>query len=174
MKAQASLEMVVGLIILLVVAAVVIGLVLHYITPTSMPNPSEQIEKRKFLENCETYCQSDLIEYCRYYYPGDDWDKDGIKHELIEVGQYKWPTCEDRVYCFLVSPCDKVGSGLNAIKRCRELLCGTYLEKYSGDVTLANESLWDDINFPNVCDLSSIEGTPDDWYQIVFKSIGCG
>lgn len=174
MKAQASLEMVVGLIILLVVAAVVISLVLHYIRPESMPQPSEQLEKGKFLENCELYCQNDPVEYCRYYYPGDDWDGDEIRHEVVEVGDYKWPTCEDRVYCFLVQPCeDRFGRGLDAIKKCKELLCQTYLEKHGGNVDRATEELRDDINFPDVCDMTSVVGRPDNWNMTVFVS-GCG
>ena len=43
--AQASLEMVVGLIILLVVAGVVIGLVIHFINRENLPDPPIDITK---------------------------------------------------------------------------------------------------------------------------------
>ena len=172
MKGQASLEMVVGLIILLVVAGVVIGLVIHYINPKHMPSPGEKLSITEFLTNCESYCKDmNSLEYCRSYYPGSDWDKNGVRHEIVEVGKYNWATCEDRVYCFLVEPCeDRFGSGLNVMEKCRKLLCQTYLEKY-GDLETANKALWDDINFPAVCDMSSVP-PEDNWYERVFAQ-GC-
>ena len=173
MKSQASLEMVVGLIILLVVAGVVISLVIYYISPKKMPKASEELSKTAFLTKCESYCKDlQSVEYCRYYYPGSDWNKDGLSHKVVRVGKYEWPTCEDRVYCFLVYPCeDRFGIGLNALESCRKLLCNTYLEKYGWNETLANQSLKDDINFPSVCDLSSIP-PQDNWYEKVFSK-GC-
>lgn len=173
MRAQASLETVIGLIILLVVAGVVISLVIYYVSPEKMPSPGEQLEVRAFLTNCESYCKDlNSLEFCRYYYPGSDWDKDGLSHKIVKVGKFKWPTCEDRVYCFLVWPCEeRFGSGLNAIEKCRSLLCQTYLEKYGGNKTLAEKALREDVNFPPVCDLSGIP-PEDNWYELVFSK-GC-
>ncbi len=174
MKGQASLEMVVGLIILLVVAGVVIGLVIHFINPRRMPNPEEKLSVNEFLTNCEQYCNDiNSVEYCRDYYSGIDWNKNGIKHEILELGKYNWMTCEDRVYCFLVEPCEeRFGRGLDVMKKCKRVLCQTYLEKYSGDADMATQALKDDINFPMVCDLSEIPNA-DNWYEIVFAE-GCG
>lgn len=172
MKAQASLEMVVGLIILLVVAGVVISLVIHYINPQRMPNPSEQLSVRAFLENCETYCKDvQSIQYCKYYYPGDDWNKNGVKNELIKLGIYEWPTCEKRVYCFLAYPCeDRFGTGLASIERCKKILCQTYLEKYEGDTVKANKALRDAVDV-SVCDFSGVPAD-DNWYEKIFAP-GC-
>ena len=131
MKAQASLEMVVGLIILLVVAGVVISLVIHFINPERMPDPREKLSINDFLANCETYCEDhNSVDYCREYYSRGDWDKDGEKDELIKVGKHDWVTCEDRIYCFLVKPCERFGSGgLDTMDKCKRVLCQTYMEK---------------------------------------------
>jgi len=179
LKSQASLEMVIGLVILLVVAAVVISLVIYYINPKRVPNPSEELSVRAFLQKCEEYCSSnDINAFCTYYYQDNDWNKNGIKYEVVNVGKYNWPTCEDRVYCFLVVPCeDKLGSGISAIEKCKEILCQTYIEKYN-DVNLASEALHNDINFSNRCNLDDAESKglikpEDNWYKNVFEG-GCG
>jgi len=170
MKAQASLEMVVGLIILLVVAGVVISIVIHTIKP---PKPPEKIKIEEFKSECQSFCK-DLgsLEYCTSYYNGQDWDLDGIKNEIVEVGQYSWSTCEDRVYCFLVEPCeDRFGSGLSALRRCKEMLCQRYLEKYEYNLTAANEELFDKISFSEKCNIDSVP-EKDNWYKKVFLD-GC-
>jgi len=178
-KAQASLEMVIGLVILLVVAAVVISLVIYYINPKKIPNPSQELSVRAFLSKCEEYCQDTSTNaYCTYYYPDNDWDKNGVKYEVVKVGKYNWPTCEDRVYCFLAVPCeDRFGSGMAAIEKCKEIICQTYLEKYN-DVGLASEALLNDIKFSDKCSLDDAESKKlikpeDNWYKAIFKS-GCG
>jgi len=173
MRGQFSLEMVVGLIILLVVAGVVIGLVLFYISPQKMPKPGEEIGIRTFLSKCENYClDQNSLDYCRYYYEGNDWNRNGVKYEVIGVGKHGWLTCEDRVFCFLVVPCeDRFGSGLEALKKCKNILCQTYIEKY-GNVEKATEALLRDISFSTKCNLNNV---PDEenWFVQVFKK-GCG
>lgn len=179
-RAQASLEMVIGLVILLVVAGVVISLVIFYISPKKIPSPGEQLTLREFETNCEAYC-NDLRsnKYCTDYYSGTDWDKNGIKKEIVKVGMYEWPVCEDRVYCFLVFPCEeRFGTGWNAIEKCRRMLCQTYQEKYGADYTKLNEALKDDITFSDECKITNGTlmdlGIPveDNWYDKVFKK-GC-
>ena len=165
MRGQASLETVVGLIILLVVAGVVISLVIYYINPEKMPETGKQLEKTAFLTECESYCK-DLtsIEYCRYYFEGD-WDKDGLIHQVIQVGKYEWSTCEDRVYCFLAKECEeRFGSGLAVMEKCKSMLCQAYMEKY-GNSTLATEALRDDIDVSRVCDMTGIP-EQDRWFNI--------
>jgi hypothetical protein len=173
MKGQFSLEMVVGLIILLVVAGVVISLVLFYVNPKRMPSPTEQLSIQEFKSKCESLCSDTTTnDYCTYYYPGEDWDKDGIKYNITKVGKYEWPTCEDRVYCFLVVPCeDRFGIGINAIEKCRQVLCQAYIEKFN-DVKLANASLWDNINFSTKCSIMGKVIPSDNWYERVFSK-GC-
>jgi len=189
-KAQASLEMVIGLVILLVVAAVVISLVINYISPSRVPNPKEELSIKSFIEKCREYClDTSTNDYCTYYYPGDDWNKNGKKCEIVRVGDYAWPACEDRVYCFLVVPCEeRFGSGWNAINKCKELLCQAYTEKY-GDINLASEALRSTIQFSSEsctkgqmgqisqCNLTEAESKglirpEENWYRKVFEG-GC-
>jgi hypothetical protein len=178
MKAQASLEMVVGLIILLVVAAVVISLILYFINPQKMPDPGTTLSVREFNNRCTDYCNDiNSLDYCKYYYPGTDWNKNGLKNEIVRVGKYEWPACEDRIYCFLVVPCeDRFGMGIDASKKCRDLLCQTYKEKYGGVVLDATSALNDDVNFSPNCDeitfTSSVGIGKDNWYKEVFEA-GC-
>jgi len=173
MKAQASLETVVGLIILLVVAGVVISLVIYFINPEKLPETKQQLERTAFLTNCESYCNNlDSLEFCRYYFEGD-WDKDGLTHQIVKIGKYNWPTCEDRVYCFLVKPCEeRFGTGLAVMTKCRDVLCQAYMEKYNNpDLTLeerkelADQALRDDIDITDVCSLGSIP-EQERWFDI--------
>jgi len=174
-KGQASLEMVVGLIILLVVAGVVITLVLHFIKPSNLPNPEKQIKVRNFLMECEEYCKdTNSVEFCRHYFDGD-WNGNGRKNEIVEVGKYKWKTCENRVYCFLVYDCeDRFGSGRQQIENCRKLLCQTYLDKYGyDDKEDVDKALLDDINFDTrKCSLDSVRGK-ENWYKDIFVETKC-
>ena len=151
MKAQASLEMVVGLIILLVVAGVVISLVLHFIKPENIPSQENVMKLRDFQSKCEEYCKDyDSIEYCRYY-ATVDWDKNAEPSDLLTnptPGEF-WPTCEKRLYCFLAFPCkDRFGSGgLDTLAKCKKLLCQHYENKYGDNTDKISEALLDDINF---------------------------
>lgn len=176
MKAQASLEMVVGLIILLVVAGVVIGLVLHFIKPSSLPNTGEQINKQSFLTNCQSYCDdttsNGAVNYCKYYWGSEetgtltpkDWNGNGVKNEMITVGM--WVTCEDKIYCFLIQPCDKFGDGGKAtLQKCKRLLCQYYESKYGTDengIAMATRAVHDAVD-ASQCDFSGLADV-DNWY----------
>lgn len=180
MKAQASLEMVVGLIILLVVAGVVIGLVLHFLKPGAFQDPEKVLQKRGFLGDCETYCKDESsVDFCRYYFGkgknvegGADWNENKIKNELIIVGSHDWPTCEDRVYCFLIYTCDKYGSGgIETIDKCKQVLCQTYREKY-GNNERATVALKDTLNWDSKsCSFATVD-KEENWYDLIFKD-GC-
>lgn len=177
-KGQLSLEMVVGLIILLVVAGVVISLVLGFIKPETFLKSTRRAKIEEFKSFCKGLCQSDVLEYCRSYYGmnegENDWNGNNKKYELIKVGPYQWYTCEDRVYCFLIEPCELLGE--NPIRGCKELLCQSFLEKYEGNVEWANEALLETIQFSTKCNLDRIpadEKEREDWYTRYFKS-GCG
>ena len=186
MKAQASLEMVVGLIILLVVAGVVIGLVLHFISPESFPDVGEQVNKKHFLSKCEGFCDDvNSIDYCTYFWGEEqkdmsihkDWDGDGISNEPIEVGgTVKWETCEDRIYCFLIQPCSRFGDGgVGTLNKCKRIICQSLTSKYGNDdegIELANKKLKEIIDvFP--CDLDSLADY-DNWYIQGRFGDGCG
>jgi len=187
MKAQASLEMVVGLIILLVVAGVVIGLVLHFVNPKNIPNPREQIGKRDFQSKCESFCNDvSSVEYCRYFWGSEskgtntnlDWNGDGEKNGIIKLGNYQWATCENRIFCFFIQPCERFGSGgLDTMTKCKRILCQTYIGKHgSGDE--ASRALHDAIDISQCYfDAAVIRGeiTESDlnWYTKAFSDAEC-
>lgn len=182
MKAQASLEMVVGLIILLVVAGVVISLVIHYISPKNMPNAGDAIKKNQFLQNCEDYCKdTNSVDYCRYYWGSEaresgsvthlDWNGDGEVNGIVNMGKFQWAICEDRIFCFLAVPCDRFGSGgLDTLEKCKRMLCQTYKEKYGDDVKATN-ALKDAVDV-EPCDMISVDDD-DNWYAKVFEDAEC-
>jgi len=176
-KGQLSLETIIMLVVLLVLAGAIISLILYYLKPGVISTPQQTLAKRDFLSKCENYCNDPKsLDYCTYYFQGDDWDGDGIKYNIIQVGKYRWYACEDRVYCFLVVPCeDRFGSGLEAIKKCKELLCQTLLDKYDGDRKLATQALYNIVGFSSKCSdrkfASSVPET-ENWYETVFGE-GC-
>ena len=170
MRAQVTLETIIMLVVLLVLAGVMITLILNIKPPAS---PQKFMSKQEFLSKGESYCNDPdkVVEYCRLYWDGNDWNENKIPYENITVGAYNWYACEDRIYCFLVKPCDRLGSGLDLLKKCKDILCGVYLDKYGGDVNLATLSLLRDIGFSKKCSLSSAP-PEENWYDKVFKN-GC-
>jgi hypothetical protein len=170
MKAQLTLETIIMLVVLLVLAGVMITLILTTLKPPA--SPQKVLSKQEFLSQCESYCNDPekAVEYCRLYWNGKDWNGNNEPNERIQVGTYKWYTCEDRVYCFLVKPCERLGTGLDLIRRCKNIICGTYLDKY-GSAEIATAKLLEDIGFSNKCDLSGIP-REEDWYSKVFRE-GC-
>jgi hypothetical protein len=169
-KAQATLETIIMLVVLLVLAGVMISLILTTLKPPSAPE--KIISKQEFLSKCKSYCEDPdrIAEYCRLYWNGNDWNGNKVVNEIIQVGSYNWYACEDRIYCFLIQPCDNLGSGLDLLRRCKEILCSVYTEKY-GDVTIATQKLKQDISFSTKCDLNSVP-SEENWYKKVFEE-GC-
>jgi len=182
-KGQASLEMVVGIIILLVVAAVVIALVIGIIKkPDVGPTVAEQ-----FVEKCKSYCDSDRIrEYCTSTlfseYGIKDWNRNGFDYELISGD--RWDFCEDKAYCFLVSDCQKMGE--DPISYCRTYLCNDFSQKYMGNMDTATQKLKETYKVSDqlskccatdksVTKCFSDLSPADNWYRSRFADLGwCG
>lgn len=137
-RGQASLEMVVGLIILLVVAGVVIGLVMQTMSKSNLEAVSQGDAAKKFIEGCSVSCDTkNTMEYCTAKFSGEQWNKNDIKGELVNMNE--WDFCEDGAYCFLVTDCDEFG-GNRDIEYCRKFLCQTYINKY-GNAAAASTKL---------------------------------
>ena len=105
-KGQKSLELIIGLLILLVVAAVVINIFLSYVSPEKLPSkPDEELETRRAKTTCADLCnsyqasgdKSNAIEYCTKKFPPVDWNGD---KNLGGTKMGIWDVCEDAVYCF--------------------------------------------------------------------------
>ncbi|MGC9310132.1 MAG: hypothetical protein ACP5E4_00215, partial [Candidatus Aenigmatarchaeota archaeon] len=129
-KGQASLEMVVGLIILLVVAGVIIALVMRTIGGGGVEEMARGDFARKYVDSCNGYCDSEnYLKYCTATFKDEfstvDWDGDKKEGRLVRDRGGVWDFCEDRVYCFLVTDCPAMD-----IDGCRQYLCQTYEKKY--------------------------------------------
>ena len=173
-KGQKSLELIIGLLILLVVAAVVINIFLSYVSPEKLPkNPEDILETRRAKTVCDDLCKSyqetgdkiKAIEYCTKKFPAVDWNEDKT------IGETKiniWDVCEDAVYCFHLVPCEWTAGKLG-MKECKKILCDAYMDKYENNETLATQAVWNDIK-PGSCDLPP---PPDNWWLAYFNST-CG
>ncbi len=179
-KGQMSLEMVIGLVILLVVAGVIISLLLYYISPDRMPSAAGELEMREFLDKCEGYCkESSSLNYCTHYFGQDipvtrvDWDGDGEENELITIGKkVQWDVCEDRIYCFLVAPCARFGDV--PMKGCANQLCQAGYTKYE-NFTLATRYVTQELDVVPTKDIEcgeSLEELPleSNWFTRYFNA----
>jgi len=131
MKGQMSLEMVIGLLILLVVAAVVINLFLGNIKGIStVKDYQSDLDYRKFKTNCEGYCKEGsegaLVAYCSEKLKSKDLNKNGIV-DLLQTASGVWKMCEDGIYCFLIAPCERESGDIGA-KECRQILCKAWVD----------------------------------------------
>ncbi|MCK4429187.1 MAG: hypothetical protein KAU95_02335 [Candidatus Aenigmarchaeota archaeon] len=143
--------------------------------------PSEVITQ-SFTPVCETLCdEAGLFEYCAYYFgKGDseiiDLNKNGRENDIIEIGNQHWSACESRVYCFLHHPCKRLGSTQKeVIERCSKLLCNRYLDKYSGNATLASKAVLDKIKIssnPTECNFFDVPER-DNWHKRFFPENVC-
>lgn len=177
-KAQASLEMVIGLVILLVVAGVVISLVLFFIKPKQIEQLTSGIEWDKFINDCKQKCETrNYADYCSYYWKGD-FNKNTITPEAVQVGApYNWYACEDRIYCFLVAPCEDLGSGREVIESCRNILCQRFIDK-GYDVAQASSLLANEIKLSEKTFCANqykikARGV-ENWYSIFEEGCGAG
>jgi len=134
---------------------------------------SENIPNLNFKRKCNELCENDPLGYCTYYFEDNDFNKNRIPNELIYVGLYHWPACEDRVYCFLYVPCKKLESSASGtiMEKCAELLCNNYLKKYEGDKSLATKEVLDKIKTGS-CDFSSVLDE-DNWHKEFFPENVC-
>lgn len=178
-----SLDMVIGMLILLVVAMVVINL---FIKTIKRGEEASQFSwEFQFKEKCEQLCQdyksTRSIEFCKtrvqdvlpnYDF---DWNDNNIKREKIKVGL--WEVCEDAIYCFHI---DTSCKDILTMEKCRELLCQELLEKYKYynasanrwmcNYTLANNTLTK-IVVPGSCSLPSEKF--ENWWMSRFNESRC-
>ena len=127
-KGQKSLEMIVGLVILLVVASVVISMFLNIFQTPEVGQ--DTVEMSEIERECQTQCntwkqgaginsQSAAVEYCtsRFNY---DSNGDGTLSDVSGTGFNSY--CEDGVHCFNVQTCEQDFEQLDAGK-CQQTLC---------------------------------------------------
>ncbi|MFH1431981.1 MAG: hypothetical protein ABIG84_02075 [archaeon] len=148
-KAQMSLEMIIGLIILLVVAAVVIKIFMDKMSPQQLEGP-ETLELEAYRQHCDSLCSryvdtnfaaAEGLAYCEKYFE-IDLNKNGkIPGEAGKLNAFG--VCEERVYCMNIKECNW-GSSKNSRltpQKCRDIMCDIYTERQGGVTTVgANAS----------------------------------
>ncbi|MCK4429185.1 MAG: hypothetical protein KAU95_02325 [Candidatus Aenigmarchaeota archaeon] len=148
----------------------------------SVPVLEEELKERGFTDNCAELCDSkELVEYCAHYFgKGEykiiDLNKNKIENDIFKINDQKWPACESRIYCFLYTPCRRLGSTQEEIvKQCAELLCHAYLNKYGGNAEYASEAVLDKIKIssnPTECNFLEIYNK-EDWHKRFFPENVC-
>lgn len=139
-KGQKSLEMVIGLIILLVVAAVVIKLFLGQMNPERIGRLGpKQVELRLANEEitCRQLCSQFInnnfdklsaVEYCKHFV-GIDINENGDIRDYFEYRTFD--ICEDHIYCFHMYDC-RWDVGKLDFNRCLQIMCEFYTESKGG------------------------------------------
>jgi hypothetical protein len=183
-KGQKSLEMIIGLVILLVVAGVVISTFLNQF----QDNPGSQYEdtlqeeeiKRTCQSKCSTYktasgirAQTAAIDYCTSTF-NYDADGDGTLSET--AGRLYNSYCEDGVKCFNLQTCEVGRNNLDA-ERCKQIMENYYTSSEVGLNSSQAESRIAEWYTPNgegdktigTCNLGEAEQTT--WYSSNFGDL---
>jgi hypothetical protein len=181
MKGQMSLEMVIGLLILLVVAAVVIKLFLNSTQNIGTQQYTQALQYRNFKSKCESLCNDYLgsgnvaaaAKFCFTKLTGDtDLNRNG-KIDAFPAETKLLNICEDAVYCFQAFDCN-TDSGKIDWGDCRQILCNAYYDAYQ---TYANP--WQEANtrvkniFPNGIGSCTLPAGEANWYNVYFGNNPC-
>jgi hypothetical protein len=176
-KGQMSLEMIIGLLILLVVAAVVINLFMGNIKSIGGIQKWTDSQKYKdFVSNCQGLCndylsnpdsKGTIAKYCSAALIGEDLNGNGIV-DKIAADVLPFPVCEDAIYCFHVYNCEKDKARFDMVQ-CRQLLCTVYNELYK-DMNKANQKVLSLIPNYGTCDMS---GEDYNWWNKNFGFYPC-
>ncbi|GEM_PF-1934183 len=145
MKAQMSLEMIIGLLILVIVAAVVIRTFLTSMTAVEdFSKYKESTELKTFETKCKSYCRefatSGNLAYAVQFCTTRLWPE-GTKNKIGKPGEVDkieltegtplllpWPVCEDAIFCFHLYDCSEYTT--ITIEDCRRILCEYYAPLY--------------------------------------------
>lgn len=174
-KAQMSLEMIIGLLILLVVAYVVIKMFMSKINIDKIPKPEDTTKYLDFKAKCEGLCsdfinygtKASLSNYCSEKLKGiDDLNNDGLI-ESFEATSLSLKICEDAVYCFQIIPC-KTSTGIVSWSQCRQAMCNAKYEVYK-NWTKADEKVKELVPGPGTCRLPEDEN----WWNMYFSATPC-
>jgi len=186
---QMSLEMIIGLLILLVVAVVVIRTFLGSMEKMESINAYKKtIEWKNFISECEKACEEYIsygktsrgVKFCSHRFAniGADVNKNGFvdKFDPEDVGATKMlPLCEDGIFCFHVVRCGTETKHIDW-SDCKQILCHAYYDTYK-NMTIANEKVLE--SFPMTGpDESSRVGScsidpSENWWDIYFGSNPC-
>jgi len=142
MKGQMSLEMIIGLLILLVVAFVVIRL---FLTQTSglqgLKDVKQSLAYQEFKTGCDQLCkEGNIRKWCSRKLTGDTDLNRNQRIDAIESESLAgFKACEDALYCVNMFTC-MTDTGKITPKDCLLTLCSAYYESY-GDISKANQKV---------------------------------
>ena len=186
-KGQKSLEMIIGLVILLVVAGVVISTFLNQFQDSPGNQYENTLQQEEISRTCQSKCseyksaqgvrgQTAAIDYCTSTFNYDS-DGDGTLSET--AGRLYNSYCEDGVKCFNVHTCEVGRETLDA-ERCRQIMQNYYTSSEVGLSSSEANSRIEDWYQPNgegdktigTCGLQEMEETT--WYSSTFEEISSG
>lgn len=185
-KGQKSLEMIIGLVILLVVAAVVISMFLNIFQEPDVGQ--DAVEMAEIENECESLCgnfrqagdnPSIMTEYCLSTFVADVTG-DGTTNERAGSGYGQY--CEDGIKCFNVHDCT-IGRQTYDAEGCQEHLCD-YYQRVQGDSAGEAETRIADLFAPAtdetgigscaMTDLTDSAGHPiTTWYEDHYLDVEC-
>jgi hypothetical protein len=183
-KGQKSLEMIIGLVILLVVAGVVISTFLNQFQDNPGSQYEDTLQQEEIKRTCQSKCsayksasgiraQTAAIDYCTSTF-NYDADGDGTLSET--AGRLYNSYCEDGVKCFNIQTCEIGRTTLDA-ERCKEVMQNYYTSSEVGLNTSQAESRIAKWYQPNgegqktigSCNLDEAEQTT--WYSSNFGDL---
>jgi hypothetical protein len=175
MKAQMSLEMVIGLLILLIVAAVVINL---FLSNSNIGNFSKSVKSslayRNFKSSCDSACQDylgsgSLAAAAKFCFNKMPTTPDMALNKPFPADTLLVNVCPDAVYCFHVTTCQSDTQQID-MTNCRQVLCNAYYQVYQ-DYSLANQKV--KAYFPNGLGSCSLAAGDANWFQLYFGNNPC-
>lgn len=183
LKGQKSLEMIIGLIMLLVVAAVVIGIFLNYFLESGELDKLRggancQTRRQQFISYCESLCSNFINSgniaqasaFCEEY-QNLDLDCDQLPGATYALTK-RLKVCEDRIYCFMVTDCNLPRGGKLDWESCKHIECEVYMDLYNGDRGKATLQVIDKIQSGS-CALPSDPN--ENWYdRFGYRTLTCG
>lgn len=145
-KGQMSLEMIIGLVILLVVAAVVIKIFLDRMGSTGTDLTKGELALESFRQNCNVLCQRyvdtnfagpEALAYCEKSFEIDLNRNGKLPGEAGKVNAYG--VCEDMVYCFNIIECNWGPSEKSRLSptKCKDIMCDVYTQRVGDNITAA-------------------------------------
>jgi len=158
--------MIIGLLILLVVAAVIISLFMNKIKEfTSMNNWQQDLEYRQFKSDCESMCkegtEGQIAQYCSKKLNKKDLNGNHLV-DILKSDTSVLSMCEDAVYCFHVADCETTDGEKIDASICRQVLCKAWTDAYGGDVSKASTKVMELVPGFGTCSIKDDEN----WWRI--------
>lgn len=182
MKGQKSLEMVIGLVILLVVAGTVISVFLGQFENTPGDEFESEVELQEIERQCESTCndfadrsgiesRAEAVQYCTQRFSADIT---GSGDTRDVAGSLYNSYCEDGIHCFNVHECSVGPTTLNA-DGCEDIIYEYYTVDLGMDSSEAEDEIVEwyspDVNEGDrgigSCGLDEVED--ETWWHVEFK-----